>query len=155
MRTILVVEDDPDMAAGLRDNLSFEGYDVIVVHDGPAALRAVAEETPHLVLLDVMIPKLDGFEVCRRMREGGLTAPIIMLTARGQEIDKVRGLELGADDYVTKPFGVRELLARIKAALRRADGVVMPGTELRVGAAVVDFAHARVRRGEQEFPLGH
>jgi len=155
MRTILVVEDDPDMAAGLRDNLTFEGYDVVVVRDGPAALRAVAEETPHLVLLDVMIPKLDGFEVCRRMRQGGLTAPIIMLTARGQEIDKVRGLELGADDYVTKPFGVRELLARIKAALRRADGIVTPGGELRIGSALVDFAHARVRRGEEEFPLGH
>src|SRR5574341_1034747 len=117
---VLIVEDEPDMATGLRDNLQFEGYQVTVAADGESAVRAALQLRPQLVLLDVMLPGIDGFEVCRRLRQKGLRAPILMLTARGQEIDKVRGLELGADDYITKPFGVRELLARIKAALRRS-----------------------------------
>ena len=108
------------MALGLRDNCEYEGYEVTVARDGEAGLAAALEERPDLILLDVMLPRLGGLDVCRRLRAQGSVAPVIMLTARGQEIDKVLGLELGADDYVTKPFGVSELLARIRAHLRRA-----------------------------------
>lgn len=108
------------MALGLKDNCEYEGYEVSVARDGEEGLRRALEERPDLILLDVMLPKLSGFDVCRRLRARGAVVPVIMLTARGQEIDKVVGLELGADDYVTKPFGVNELLARIRAHLRRA-----------------------------------
>jgi two-component system alkaline phosphatase synthesis response regulator PhoP len=117
---ILIIEDEPGMALGLRDNCEYEGYEVSVACDGEEGLRRALEERPDLILLDVMLPKLSGLDVCRRLRAGGSVVPVIMLTARGLEIDKVVGLELGADDYVTKPFGVNELLARIRAHLRRA-----------------------------------
>ena len=119
MPKILVAEDEADIAMGLRDNLEFEGYEVIVATDGEAALEAASEQSPDLALLDIMMPKMDGLEVCRRIRQAGFMIPILMLTARSQEIDIIRGLEVGADDYITKPFSVREVLARIKAALRR------------------------------------
>lgn len=156
---ILVVEDEPDMAMGLRDNLQFEGYEVLIASDGEVGLAMAQGDRPSLVLLDVMLPKLDGFEVCQRLRESGFRAPILMLTARGQEIDKVRGLELGADDYITKPFGVRELLARIKAALRRHEISVSsprPVTEeIHIGSATVSFAKSQIRRGRKSYPMGH
>jgi DNA-binding response OmpR family regulator len=119
---ILVVEDEPNMVAGLRDNFEFEGYEVITASDGIEGLQKALDESPDLMLLDVMMPRMSGLEVCRQLRAKRPTLPIIMLTARGQEVDKVVGLELGADDYVTKPFSIRELLARVKAILRRTSG---------------------------------
>jgi len=117
---ILIVEDEPNMVAGLRDNFEFEGYQVITAGDGLEGLQKALDESPDLVVLDVMMPRMSGLEVCKQLRAKRATLPIIMLTARGQEVDKVVGLELGADDYVTKPFSIRELLARVKAILRRA-----------------------------------
>jgi DNA-binding response OmpR family regulator len=156
---ILVVEDDPDMSMGLRDNLQFEGYAVTLAGTGEEGLRLALDVRPQLILLDVMLPGIDGFEVCRRLRAKGIAAPILMLTARGQEIDKVRGLELGADDYITKPFGVRELLARIKAALRRsqiaeAREEAAPA-EVTIGTARVSFLAGTIARGRRELPMGH
>ncbi len=154
---VLIVEDEPDMAMGLRDNLQFEGYEVTVAADGEEGIRSALQVRPHLILLDVMLPGMDGFEVCRLLRAKGIKAPILMLTARGQEIDKVRGLELGADDYITKPFGVRELLARIKAALRRAHAseAEEPPEEIAIGSARVSFLAGKITRGRRELPLGH
>src|ERR1700761_7510143 len=120
---ILVVEDEPAMVAGLRDNFEFEGYEVITARDGVEGLQRALEESPDLVVLDVMMPRMSGLEVCKQLRAKRASLPIIMLTARGQEIDKVVGLELGADDYVTKPFSIRELLARVKSVLRRTVSV--------------------------------
>ena len=155
MARILIAEDEADLAMGLRDNLQFEGYEPVVAGDGEEAIRLATEHRPDLVLLDVMMPKLDGFEVCRRLRESGFTMPILMLTAKSQEIDIIRGLETGADDYITKPFSVRELLARIKAALRRTGvGANVPRV-LRVGDANVDLVRGKVERGEESFALGY
>src|SRR5438128_11462164 len=119
---ILVVEDEPDMVLGMKENVEFEGYEVLTAADGISALERARSAKPDLVVLDIMLPKLSGLEVCKTLRGEGFDKPIIMLTARGQEIDKVVGLELGADDYVTKPFSIRELLARVRAILRRTDG---------------------------------
>ena len=123
MTRILIVEDEPNMVAGLRDNFEFEGYDVITAPDGVAGLERALKEAPDLVILDVMMPRMSGLDVCKQLKAKRPSVPIIMLTARGQEVDKVVGLELGADDYVTKPFSIRELLARVKAVLRRAKTV--------------------------------
>src|SRR6266478_2664856 len=120
MAKILIVEDEPKMVAGLRDNFEYEGFDVITAHDGMEGLERALAASPDLILLDVMMPKMSGLDVCRKLKMKRPSIPIIMLTARGQEVDKVVGLELGADDYVTKPFSIRELLARVKAVLRRA-----------------------------------
>src|ERR1700751_916865 len=120
MARILIVEDEPNMVAGLRDNFEFEGYQVITAPDGIAGLERALTESPDIVILDVMMPRMSGLDVCKQLKSKRPSIPIIMLTARGQEIDKVVGLELGADDYVTKPFSIRELLARVKAVLRRA-----------------------------------
>lgn len=117
---ILIVEDEPAMVAGLRDNFEFEGYEVISAEDGVAGLERALSDDPDLVVLDVMMPRMSGLDVCKQLKARRPSIPIIMLTARGQEIDKVVGLELGADDYVTKPFSIRELMARVKAVLRRA-----------------------------------
>src|SRR5512140_978722 len=119
MARILIVEDEPNMVAGLRDNFEFEGYEVITASDGVAGLERALNEAPDLVILDVMMPRMSGLDVCKQLKSKRPSVPIIMLTARGQEVDKVVGLELGADDYVTKPFSIRELLARVKAVLRR------------------------------------
>ena len=116
---ILIIEDEPAMVAGLRDNFEYEGYDVISANDGVSGLERVFADEPDLVVLDVMMPRMSGLEVCKQVKARRPSVPIIMLTARGQEIDKVVGLELGADDYVTKPFSIRELMARVKAVLRR------------------------------------
>ena len=156
MAKILIVEDEPDMVMGLADNLEFENYEVLTAVDGEAGLALALKESPDLILLDVMMPKMDGFEVCKRIRESGSTVPILMLTAKSAEIDKIRGLELGADDYVTKPFGVRELLARIKACLRRSLGDVAGQLKhLTIGEAEVDLTKGRVVRGDKEGVLGH
>ena len=141
MHRILIVEDEPDMLKGLQENLEFEGYQVDTAQEGTTGLRKILDESYSAVLLDVMLPGLSGFDVCRQAREKGITIPIIMLTARGEEIDKVLGLELGADDYITKPFGLRELLARVKAALRRSEGGSSSSAErVTIGSFEVDFA---------------
>ncbi|MGD1892339.1 MAG: response regulator transcription factor [Cyclobacteriaceae bacterium] len=119
MKKILIVEDEPSMRMGLSDNLEFEGYEVDSVGDGKAGMEKILSDSFDLVVLDVMLPTMTGFEVCKSVRKKGNNTPIILLTAKGEEIDKVRGLELGADDYITKPFSLRELMARIKAVLRR------------------------------------
>lgn len=121
MKRILIVEDEPNMRMGLKDNLEYEGFEVDFADDGEKGLSKLSEQNYDLVLLDVMLPVMSGFEVCKTVRKQGNTTPIILLTAKGEEIDKVLGLELGADDYVTKPFSLRELLARIKAILRRGE----------------------------------
>ncbi len=121
MTKILIVEDEPNMRLGLKDNLEFEGYEVDFAEDGEKGLNKILQNNYDLVLLDVMLPNISGFEVCKQVRKNAISTPIILLTAKGEEIDKVLGLELGADDYVTKPFSLRELLARIKAILRRSE----------------------------------
>jgi DNA-binding response OmpR family regulator len=144
MARILVVEDETPLALGLEDDLKLEGYEVEVVGDGETASRLAREQSFDLIILDVMLPRKDGFEVCRELRRAGLRTPVILLTAKTQESDKVLGLELGADDYVTKPFSPRELRARVKAALRRAAGE-MPEI-YRVGDLEVDFTRCELRR---------
>jgi len=121
-KRILVVEDEPSLSMAIRDELEFEGFEASVVEDGIAGLDRILAEAPDLVILDLMLPGKSGFEICREVRGRGMDTPIIMLTARAQEVDRVRGLELGADDYVIKPFSLAELVARIRAVLRRAQG---------------------------------
>jgi len=145
MPRILIVEDESAIAGLLRDDLVLEGYEVQIVGDGEAATAAVASSPFDLVILDVMLPGKDGFDVCREMRHAGLAMPIIMLTAKTQESDKVMGLEIGADDYVTKPFSPRELRARVKAALRRASGET-PDIYC-FGEVEVDFGRRELRCG--------
>jgi len=141
---ILVVEDEPNMVAGLRDNFEFEGYQVITARDGVEGLQRALDESPDLVVLDVMMPRMSGLEVCKQLRAKRGSIPIIMLTARGQEVDKVVGLELGADDYVTKPFSIRELLARVKAVLRRTSVVPKDQDRRSFGEVEVDLRKCRV-----------
>lgn len=138
---ILVVEDEPNMVRGLKDNLEFEGYEVITVETGTAGLSSILKNSFDLVLLDVMLPEMSGFDVCKKAREAGQEVPIIFLTAKSEEIDKVVGLELGSDDYITKPFSVRELLARIKAVLRRKGPAGKEGgnDEVQIGRLRVNF----------------
>jgi DNA-binding response OmpR family regulator len=143
---ILVVEDEPNMVAGLRDNFEFEGYEVITARDGIEGLERALAESPDLVVLDVMMPHMSGLEVCRQLRAKRPSIPIIMLTARGQEVDKVVGLELGADDYVTKPFSIRELLARVRAILRRTAAVPKNQDQHSFGDVEVDLHRRRVLR---------
>ena len=155
MARILVAEDEADIAKGLRDNLEFEGYEVLVAEDGEAALLAATQQSPDLVLLDIMMPKLDGLEVCHRIRDAGFMIPILMVTAKSQEIDVVRGLEVGADDYITKPFSIREVLARVKAALRRTGAGKGLSRILRIGETTVDLIKGKVEKGGETFNLGH
>jgi DNA-binding response OmpR family regulator len=151
MKRIIVVEDDPAIAFGLQLDLKNEGYDVEIEADGENALRRVREEPFDLILLDVMLPGKDGFEVCRDLRRSGSKTPIIMLTAKTQEAEKVLGLEIGADDYVTKPFSPRELRARVKAALRRTEEDEAP--VVRFGDAEVDFGRCELRRAGKPVAL--
>ena len=140
MSRILIVEDEPEMQKGLKDNLKFEGYEVEVADDGTKGLKKILESKHDLILLDVMLPEMSGFDVCKKAREEGVRTPIIMLTAKGEEIDRVLGLELGADDYVTKPFSLRELLARVKAVLRRKEGrASLTESKIIIGKLEVDF----------------
>jgi two-component system alkaline phosphatase synthesis response regulator PhoP len=154
MTRILVVEDEPGIALGLEDDLKMEGYEVEVIADGAVAAHRAREVAFDLILLDVMLPGKDGFEVCRELRRAGLRTPIMMLTAKTQEAEKVMGFELGADDYVTKPFGTRELRARVKAMLRRAAGHAEEDPEsYRFGDVEVDFRRGELRRGDKAVEL--
>jgi DNA-binding response OmpR family regulator len=154
MSRILIVEDEPGIAFALESDLQMEGYEVTVVSDGVEAVRRARAESFDLILLDVMLPNKDGFEVCRELRRGGLNVPIIMLTARTQEAEKVLGLDVGADDYVTKPFSPRELRARIRAMLRR--GVAGAGGEVhRFGSCELDMARFELRRKGHQVEATH
>jgi DNA-binding response OmpR family regulator len=146
MSRILIVEDERDIARPLAEDLSVEGYEVEIAGDGEAGERRGCDTGWDLILLDVMLPKKDGFDVCRALRRTGVRTPIILLTAKTQEAEKLLGFDLGADDYVTKPFSPRELRARIKAVLRRADAESGPGV-YRFGDVDVDFERAELRRG--------
>jgi DNA-binding response OmpR family regulator len=147
-RRVLVVEDDPSITLGLRINLEKEGYDVLAAEDGEAGLSLARRERPDLVILDVMLPKMNGFQVLQQMRREGLSMPIIVLSARTGEIDKVTGLELGAEDYVAKPFSLAELLARVRAALRRAPVPVEAARTFHVfGDVRIDVPARMVTRG--------
>jgi len=146
MAKILIVEDEPNMVAGLRDNFEFEGYQVVTAPDGVAGLERALSESPDLVILDVMMPRMSGLDVCKQLKSKKPSIPIIMLTARGQEVDKVVGLELGADDYVTKPFSIRELLARVKAVLRRAGTVPKAGEKYAFGEVEVNLRSCQVSK---------
>src|SRR5438128_8139766 len=143
---ILIVEDEPAMIAGLRDNFEYEGYDVISAADGAEGLARALADNPDLVVLDVMMPRLSGLDVCKQLKAQRPALPIIMLTARGQEIDKVVGLELGADDYVTKPFSIRELMARVKAVLRRVSPQAPAADVYRFSDVEVNIRANEVRR---------
>jgi two-component system alkaline phosphatase synthesis response regulator PhoP len=145
---ILIIEDERDIVRGLELNLKAEGYEVLAAETGPAGLETALREMPDLVLLDIMLPGMSGLDVCRELRKRHFDRPVIMLTARSAEVDRVVGLEIGADDYVTKPFGIRELLARIRVRLRRHEGVRPQGAVLRFGEVEIDFEkHEAVRRG--------
>ena len=151
-KTVLIVEDEQNIVDILSFNLEREGYDTLEAYDGNTGLQLALEQNPDLVLLDLMLPGMDGFEVCRRIRATGSAVPILMLTAREEEADKVLGLELGADDYITKPFGMRELLARVKANIRRSamapvqgeQAQAASGNRLELGRVVVDQEKATV-----------
>jgi two-component system alkaline phosphatase synthesis response regulator PhoP len=147
MPRILIVDDEPEMVRGLEDNFRFEGYQTLAATTGKEGLALAVREAPDLILLDIMMPELSGWDVLRALRQKGLDVPVIMLTARGEEVDRVLGLELGADDYVTKPFSLRELLARVRAVLRR------PGPRLKFEEFA--FGDVRIRlRGRQVFKAG-
>ncbi|MFI5184649.1 MAG: response regulator transcription factor [Vicinamibacteria bacterium] len=147
MSKILIIEDEPDMVLGLKDNFEFEGYEVVTASDGASGLERARSLKPDLLILDIMLPKLSGLEVCKTLRSEGFETPIIMLTARGQEIDKVVGLELGADDYVTKPFSIREVLARVRAILRRTDGSRKRLARYRFADVELDFETYAATKG--------
>ncbi|MEO8218424.1 MAG: response regulator transcription factor [Acidobacteriota bacterium] len=154
-KSVLVIEDNVDLAFGLRNNLEIEGYTVDVAHDGSAGLEKVQRSPFDLVILDLMLPEMDGFRVLRNVREKGMVIPVLILTARGAESDKVQGLKLGADDYVTKPFGVLELLARVEALIRRnrLSIVKSPPEPERFGEIEIDIQTRTVMRGQQAVSL--
>ena len=158
-KTILIVEDEQNIVDILSFNLGREGYDTLEAYDGPTGLQLALEQNPDLILLDLMLPGMNGFEVCRQVRQSGLSTPILMLTAREEEADKVLGLELGADDYITKPFSMRELLARVKANIRR---VSMPPSQpaapqgkdvMRLGRVTIDREKATVSKDGKPLEL--
>ncbi len=149
LQRILIVEDEPDMAMGLRDNFEYEGYEVAVAADGQQGLNRAIADRPDLIVLDVMLPQMSGLDVCRQLRGQGMDVPIIMLTARGQEIDKIVGLEMGADDYVTKPFSIKELLARVRAHLRRTSKQVAELENYKFGDVVLEFKKYQATRNGQ------
>ena len=146
MSMVLVVEDDPAILRGIADNLAFEQYEVLTATDGESALRLARDRKPDAVILDVMLPRMSGYEVCRKLRAESASMPIIIVTARGDEVDRVLGLDIGADDYVTKPFGVQELLARLRAVLRRAQSPARAESLLRFDGIEVDFRSHEVRK---------
>ncbi|MBN1124744.1 MAG: response regulator transcription factor [Sedimentisphaerales bacterium] len=151
--SILIVEDEPRIRSGLIDFLEFHDYMVTAVEDGLEAQRAVRDHRYDLILLDLMLPKISGEDLCRQWRQNGLTTPIIMLTAKGQEREKINGLDLGADDYVTKPFSLEELLARIRAILRRTDPARSVGQRFQFGSLQVDISGLKVIVDGQEIPI--
>jgi DNA-binding response OmpR family regulator len=148
---VMIVEDDPHILLGLEEILKGEGHEVVVCNRGDQALASIKTHQPSLLVLDVMLPGLSGYEICKQLRAQKIATPVLMLTAKGQEMDKVIGLDLGADDYVTKPFGVRELVARINALLRRGHGQSSPAysvASFQIGSAVVDPRTFELRRGK-------
>ena len=146
MSRILVVDDEPAILKGIADNLKRELHDVLVAADGETAYRLIKDKKPDLVILDLMLPKLSGYEVCRQIRAEGVATLILMLTARGEETDRIVGLDMGADDYVTKPFSVRELLARVRALLRRTQPAKPSVDQLTVGNITIDFRKYEARK---------
>lgn len=157
MTTILIVEDEPNMRMGLKDNLEFEGFEVNTADEGNLGLQLILENRYDLIILDVMMPNLSGFDICRKVRSKNIETPIILLTAKGEEIDKVLGLELGADDYITKPFSLRELLARIKAILRRSGNIGSTSTnsDAQIGKLSVNFVTYTAAINGQRIKLSH
>ena len=155
MSRILIIEDDRAILRGLADNLEYESHEVLSATDGAQGYDLIREQKPDLVILDLMLPKMSGYEICRKVRAEGNTTPILMLTARGEEMDRVAGLDLGADDYVTKPFSVPELLARVRALLRRSQALhsgPLPD-ELRFDDVAIDFRSFEARKGTRELKL--
>ena len=157
MTRILLIEDNRDLAYGLQNNLEIEGYDVEVAHDGVTGLKAFSSVKPDLTILDIMLPELDGLRVLKALRQKDRATPVLLLTAKGEEFDKVRGLRMGADDYVTKPFGLLELLARVEALLRRTQAPPAPVNDAhevhRFGNVEVDAAACTVRRASESVEL--
>lgn len=156
MATILIIEDETEMAQGLRDTFEFDEHEIFIADNGRKGLEMALERKFNLIILDVMLPEMSGFEVCKELRKTGDKTPIIMLTARQQEIDKVRGLELGADDYITKPFSVRELLARVKAVLRRyPEGEAEALNNITIGELDLDFDNYRAQHDGLKVELSY
>ena len=157
MPKILVVDDEQNMRTGLKDNLEFEGYEVETANDGEQGLKKIIDNSYNLIILDVMMPKKSGFDVCKEVRKAGITTPVILLTAKGDEIDKVVGLEIGADDYVTKPFSLRELLARVKAILRRGENLVMneSAREVKIGKLEINFDGYKATSKNKDVQMSH
>jgi len=153
MYKILIVEDDQNVILGLKDNLEAENFDVYTAIDGQTGLDLAIKESYDLILLDVMLPSVTGFEICKPIRSKNITTPIIMLTARGQEIDKVVGLEIGADDYITKPFSLRELIARVKALLRRSKGKVSTIEHFVFNDIKIDFSNYEAFKANKKIDL--
>jgi DNA-binding response OmpR family regulator len=153
MTKVLIVEDDPAILRGLADNLKFEKYDVLTATDGETGYKLQRSENADLIVLDLMLPRMSGMELCRKLRAEGLQVPILMLTARSEEADRVIGLDLGADDYVTKPFSVRELMARVRALLRRRNSPKDLPNDLRFGDVEVDFRRYVARRCGKEVEM--
>jgi DNA-binding response OmpR family regulator len=149
MSKILLIEDEKSMVQALQDAFEFHGFTTLVAKDGEEGIKFAQNDSPDIVLLDIMLPSIDGFEVCRRLRNAGFAAPILMLTARSEEIDRVVGLEIGADDYILKPFSTRELIARVKAHLRRYSQPENSAiTEANFGNISIDFIGSVVKRDE-------
>jgi DNA-binding response OmpR family regulator len=150
MKRILIIEDDVSILSGLRDVLTFKSYEVLTAEDGETGYAAAVKEKPDLIILDIMIPKMDGFALCKKLRAEGHSTPILMLTARGEEPDKVRGLDIGADDYVTKPFSLPELLARVRALLRRIPERAPKGPpeSLKIGDVSLNFKKYEAQKGD-------
>jgi len=155
MQKVLVVEDEPEMARGLKDILEFEGYDATTAANGREALASIRREVPDCIILDVMLPDVSGWQVCEEIRRQKINTPILMLTARAEDYDKIRGFKVGADDYLTKPFSVGELLARLMALLRRSLQYMQAPDTVQVGSCRVDVKHFSVKRGEKEHSLSH
>ena len=151
---ILIIEDEEDLVKGLKLNLQDEGYEVKYAFNGKEGLEKALKEKPDLILLDIMLPGMNGLEICKELRQNKMDIPILMLTARGEEIDKVIGLEVGADDYISKPFSIRELLARVKAHLRREKrgGEAVPSI-VQLKSLKIDFGHYKIIRKENEIDL--
>jgi len=153
MKRVLIVEDDIDLQIGLKDNLEVEGYEVITATNGEEGLAKAIRTSPNVIVLDIMLPKLNGFDLCRSLAERGIAIPTLILTARAADADKVLGFELGADDYVTKPFNIHELLARVRAMVRRSERIHSPGDCLKIGAAEIDLRHQTLKMGPRATAL--
>ena len=153
MSLILAIEDDPAILRGIADNLRFESYQVLTATDGETGYALIRDKKPDLIILDLMLPGMSGYEICRKARAERIQTPILMLTARGEEADRILGLDLGADDYMAKPFSIRELMARIRALLRRAQPAKSLPDELRFDDVAVDFVSWEARKGGQPLEM--